>query len=321
MKSLTLFALAALLAPFVFAQTTSYITQKYVNSGAAQLQLYDIDHGSTAQAINLTINLTTNSNSGMRVTVIDIDEKSVMGVGAQSEGVKSGQGTLNMTHSLPSRTGVHPVLVIIQTHMPGTSDLNGQLDVSAGTILLANTNQSFRVQDGLFIPFGLYSAFNGEMTTQSSFSTNVTYDFGSTAHATTFVFRGEGSALNEIRLYDVTGGDVLLETLQAAPTTNNMDAAVFVTTPSYSGEVEFRIEVDGTGAQGRVFWATWIASDVTVVGGSGDGVPVPSSGNSGGDSGGGGCAASQGNAPWLLALLALMGAAGLRLRKRRAAWV
>ena len=126
----------------------------------------------------------------------------------------------------------------------------------------------------------------------------------------TFNFEGIGSALNEIRIYDVTGGDTLIETLVAAPT-GNMSTSSLVTTASYSGDVEFRIEVEGDGSAGDVFWAVWIPSTVSVVSASGDG--IPSSGGGGSSDGGGGCAVSDGSQTALFGMFAL----ALLLRRLR----
>ena len=311
LRLLVLLCLLALPAGLA-AQGSHTINSTIISSGQARLYRYFVDHGATAQSLDLTITLTAALTAGLKLTLFDIDEKSVMG--SQDEATAS-QPTPNFPTNLvltsPSRSGVHPYLLIVQTLTAGTSDYSGTVGVTAGSITYGGTTTGNRVVSGLFTPFGLYAAFNADIVTQSNFTTRLEVDYGATPQAVTFAFQGIGSALTEIRIYDETGADIQLGTLVAAPS-GNLDTSAFVTTGSYSGIVKFRIEVEGTGSAGQAFWATWLPGTVTVVGASGDGVSTPT--GSSGD--GGGCAAGNPLLP-LGAIAALMMFAVFRRKKVR----
>lgn len=305
MKSFALPLLLALCCLPLAAQDYSGIGYTNVAGNAAWIAHYTVDHGASPLAITINVSVTTASSSGLRVRILDTDDKAVAGSNDEAAGLRLGPGTADAQLVTAARTGVHNLLVIVQPAQPGGSLFNGYVQTSAGGLDLVTNNQTFAASSGLFIPFGLYAAFNGELTTTANYTTNVVVDFGATPQAMTFVFEGDGTAMNELRIYDVTGGNVLLKTLSAT-VNGNLASADFVTTPAYSGQVEFRVEVEGDGSAGAIFWAMWTPNTVSVVGGSGDGVSAPSS--SGGDGGGGGCAAEHGRsfAAFAMPLLAIL---------------
>lgn len=314
MKYLLLFPL--LFAAALSAQSTDVLSSRSVSHFAGWVFYYNVDHGSTAQAVTIDADFDTQSASGLRVRILDVDNKSVNGFNDEANDLQNGPGMCNAQLVTQVRSGVHPVIIIVQTATTGTTVFDGQIACDVGSMAAGGAMQSFRVQDGLFMPFGLYAAFNGVFSTTANYTTNIVVDFGAASQSITFNFEGIGSALNEIRIYDVTGGDNLIETLVAAPT-GNMSTSSLVTTASHSGEVEFRIEVEGDGTAGDVFWAVWIPSTVEVVSASGDG--VPSSGGGGGGGGGGGCVSDTNSGYILLTLSTLLMATALarRLRDRR----
>ncbi|MCB9933029.1 MAG: hypothetical protein H6841_06365 [Planctomycetes bacterium] len=305
MKPLALALLLCVLCAPLFAQDFSPIGNTNVAGNAAWIAHYTVDHGASPQAVTIDVSVTTASNSGLRVRILDTDDKSVAGSNDEASGLQLGPGTADAQLVTAARSGVHDLLVIVQPAQPGGSLFNGSVQTSAGGLTLVTNNQTFAASSGLFIPFGLYAAFNGELSTTASFTTNVVVDFGAAPQAMTFVFEGIGTGMNELRIYDVSGGNVLLKTLSAT-VNGNLASADFVTTPVYAGQVEFRVEVEGDGSAGDIFWAMWTPNTVSVVGGSGDGVSAPSSGGGGG--GGGGCAAEHGRsfAAFALPLLAIL---------------
>jgi hypothetical protein len=317
MKPLLLLLAFCIFASAAAAQGQVILPSYSIGSGAAWVFRYQLDHGSSAQAIQIDASINCQSSPGVTVRILDIDDKYNAGAHDEAGGSHAGSGVCNVSLLTDVRSGVHPFLVIVQTFQPGDSVFNGHIDIDAGGITPNGLMQSMRVHDGLFIPFGHYAAFNEDFTTQANFTTNVTVDYGSTAQAMTLRFEGIGSGVNEVRLYDVTAGDVLVKTLYA-PMTGNMTTWEWVTTASHSGEVQFRIEVEGNGSAGSIFWAMWLPETVSATGGSGDGVPVPPKNQKNHNSGGGCVAGAEGK----LAALALLGVlamlASLRvLRSRR----
>lgn len=313
MKPLLLSLVLACLASAATAQGSITIPTYSIGGGAAWVFRYQLDHGSTSQSIHFDVTVMSQSSSGVTVRVLDVDEKYAAGANAEAAGSRAGTGACNVSLTTSARTGVHPVLVIVQTFTSGDTVFSGSIDIDAGGIAPGGITQSFRVQDGLFMPFGLYAAFNADFTTTANFTTNFTVDFGSTPQGVTVRFEGIGTAVSEVRLYDVTGGNTLIKTLNA-PMSGNMSTWDWVTTQSYSGEVEFRVEVQGTGNAGDIFWAVWLPDTVTATGGYGDGVPVApkSQKNSGG-----GCAATGSSSAAVLLLLLATGVCAIAKSERR----
>jgi hypothetical protein len=308
--------LLLLTAPLA-AQHTCVIPLHTVGDNASWVFQYDLDHGSTPQMITIDAAATTTSPYGLRMRILDLDEKLTAGSQAEALDTQSGSGTANAQLVTNYRTDVHRILVIVQGVQGGTSAFTGRVDINLGGLAIVNTNQSFKVADGLFIPFGLYASFSGVFATTATYTTSFVVDFGPTPQPLTFRFEGVGTGMLEARLYDVTAGDVLVSTLTAT-SSGNLDTSDFVTTPSYSGLVEFRAEIQGDGSAGSIFWAAWMPETVSVVSGSGDGVGSSFTGNSkGGGGGGGGCAtATGGGYVVMLTLFAAVCVALTRFRRR-----
>ena len=305
MKPLLLLLAILTFASAACAQGQVTLPTYSIGGGAAWVFRYQLDHGGTPQAVQIDVSINCQSNSGVTVRVLDIDDKYNAGAHDEAGGSHAGTGICNVSLLTDTRTGVHPFLVIVQTFQPGDSVFDGHVDIDAGGITPNGLTQSMRVQDGLFMPFGQYAVFNADFTTQANFTTYVTIDFGSAPQALTMRLEGLGSGVNEVRLYDVTGGDTLIKTLYATMS-GNLSTWDWVTTASYSGEVQFRIEVEGDGSAGDIFWAMWLPETVSATGGSGDGVPVAPKSQKGG--GGGGCAADRGGNLAALGLLGVLAA-------------
>lgn len=274
-----------------------------------------LDHGATPVAANLTVSLTTNSVHGLRARLVDVHGHANQLPQTEAMGTRSGWGALVFNFQTASRAGSHPLLLIVQPLTSGgNSDCAGSVSSDIGALTGGGKQYARALEhSGLFMPMGFYVSFRGVFTTQGNYSTTVELDFGPTPRPLTLNFEGSGTGLDEIRVYDVTGGNVLLNTLTAGPT-GAMSTSALTTTPSYSGTVSLRVEVQGDGTMGDVFWALWLKDGVLVTGATGDGVPTY--GNPGGksDGGGGGCSAGEGR------IAAPMLAAGLLLlwRRRRA---
>jgi len=273
-----------------------------------------LDHGATPVAANITVSLTTNSTNGLRARLVDVHGHANQLPQAEAMGTRSGWGSLVFNFQTAVRTGNHPLLLIFQPLTPGgPSDCAGTVSSDTGTLTGGGKQHARSIEyNGLFMPMGYYVSFRDVFTTQAVYSTTVELDFGATPRALTFNFEGSGSGLDEIRVYDVTGGNVLLNTLNAAPS-GALATSSLTTTPSYSGTVQLRVEVQGDGSMGDVFWALWLQDGVVVTGATGDGVPsVGNPGGSKGGGGGGGCTSGESRI-----IAPLLAAAVLLLRRRR----
>lgn len=252
-----------------------------------------LDHGAAPVAANLTVSLTTNSVHGLRARLVDVHGHATQAPQTEAMGTRSGWGSLVFNFQTALRAGSHPLLLIFQPLTPGgPSDAAGAVSSDTGTLTGGGKQYARAIEhNGLFMPMGYYVSFRNVFTTQAVYSTTVELDFGATPRPLTFNFEGSGTGLDEIRVYDVTGGNVLLKTLTAAPS-GALATSSLTTTPSYSGTVQLRVEVQGDGSMGDVFWALWLKDGVLVTGATGDG--VPSVGNPvAKSSNGGGCVAGQ----------------------------
>lgn len=267
-----------------------------------------LDHGAAPVAANLTVSLTTNSVHGLRARLVDVHGHATQAPQTEAMGTRSGWGSVVFNFQTASRAGSHPLLLIIQPLTPGgPSDAAGTVSSDTGTLTGGGKQYARAIEhNGLFMPMGYYVSFRNVFTTQAVYSTTIELDFGATPRPLTFNFEGSGTGLDEIRVYDVTGGNALLKTLTAAPS-GALSTSSLTTTPSYSGTVQLRVEVQGDGSMGDVFWALWLKDGVLVTGATGDGVPTYGNPGSKSDGGGGGCVSGEGRiaAPILAAALLL----------------
>lgn len=291
-----------LLAPLLRGQDTEGVPQRTVKHGDIHVLVFEVDQGVSPAAVMCSVSVQCQSPAGLRVQLIDMDEKASLTMGGEAENSTGGNGTVNINIQMPARTGEHPLLVFLQPVTAGDSSCVGSVSTDAGTLRLGRVAIIKASQQGLKAPLEMFATFRKDFDTPADFSSNIDIDFGPQTHPMTFSVEGQGSGLSEIRVYDVTGGDVLLGTIPAT-VSGTMSTASAFTTPAYAGEVTLRIEVVGDGFQGSVFWALWLPSDHPVTGLSGSGVTGGGGGPS--KSGGGGCAAGPGGAA-LFALLPLL---------------
>ncbi|MBK9975140.1 MAG: hypothetical protein IPP14_10250 [Planctomycetes bacterium] len=299
-----LLALLLLACPLT-AQATGQITTHYVGAGYGWVFIFQLDHGAAPAAANLTLNLTTASTSGMRARVVDADAKATQGTHTEATATLAGAGSLVLSFLTDVRPGSHPIVVVVQPLTAGQTVFSGALQSDIGSLTGAATQYVNGIQEGLFIPQRLYAAFNRVIDTQSTFSTTLELDFGASARPATFNFEGSGSGLTEIRIYDVTDGNTLLQTL-VAPPSGNLATMALVTTTAHSGLMNLRVEVQGNGSAGSVFWAVWLTDGIEVTGATGDGVPTLGTGSKGGGGGGGCVAGSAGVAPCCAIVVGLL---------------
>ena len=161
--------LPLLLAATLSAQSTDVLSARSVAHFSGWVFYYNVDHGSAAQPVTINADFNTTSASGLRVRILDVDNKAVNGVNDEANSLQNGPGPCNAQLVTESRSGVHPVIIIVQTASAGTTVFEGQIGCNVGSMAAGGAMQSFRVQDGLFVPFGLYAAFNGVFTTTASY--------------------------------------------------------------------------------------------------------------------------------------------------------
>ncbi|MCC7508488.1 MAG: hypothetical protein IT464_03835 [Planctomycetes bacterium] len=301
-----------LLFPFISclaAQDTAAVPQRSIPAGYAHTLAYQVDQGPTATAVMCSVTIHCQSQWGVKVRLLDTDAKTVLAFGAEQEAQVGGPGTVNVNLQMPARSGRHPLIVILQPVLPGTISCYGSVNTDAGTLLMAGAESTKALVHGLTAPLDMFAVFRQDFDVPADFTSSVEVDFGPTTAPMTFALEGAGRGLSEIRVYDVTGGDVLLGSITAAPS-GIMQTANSFTTPAYAGRVTLRVQVIGDGFAGDVFWALWLPNDHAVTGLGGDGI---SKQVSAAKKDGGGCVAGgSGGAAWVAAIVL-----GLFRRHRR----
>ncbi len=308
MRALTLL----LLFPFISclsAQDTAAVPQRSIPAGYAHTLAFQVDQGVTATAVMCSVTIHCQSQSGVKVRLLDTDGKSVLASGTEQEDQVGGAGTVIVNLQMPARSGRHPLIVILQPVLPGTISCYGSVSTDAGTLLMAGAESTKALVHGLTAPLDMFAVFRQDFDVPADFNSTVEVDFGPTTAPLTFAIEGAGRGLSEIRVYDVTGGDVLLGSITAAPS-GIMQTANSFTTPAYAGTVTLRVQVVGDGFAGDVFWALWLPNDHRVTGLAGSGV---SKQVGAAKKEGGGCVAGGGGSAWVVAIVLAL----FRRRKRR----
>jgi len=297
-------ALILLLAATLGAQDSFTMTERSVRDDRTWLLHFDVTQ--SGSQVLVSVEVTTPSQSGLRVRMIDPHSRSELIVN-QSEETRNLPGTLDIDLLLPARTGTFPVILSVQTLSSGTSFFTPFVEVPAGTLQQVGTQVLTRNATGLARPLSLYATYTSVTDRPVDYTSTVTLERSAITGTFNVGLYGEGSEVEEVRVYnDAT--NALLATLLAAPN-GALSASIQVPIPAGDGEITLRLESQGTGFVGNISWGVWPPAGVTAVGLGGDG--APSSGGGGG--GGGGC--SNGPAGPGVALLAMLALATL-IRRR-----
>ncbi|MBK8205406.1 MAG: hypothetical protein IPK87_01310 [Planctomycetes bacterium] len=302
-----------LLFPFISclsAQDTAAVPRRTIPAGYAHTLAFQVDQGATATAVMCSVTIHCQSQSGVKVRLLDTDAKTVLGSGTEQEDQVGGAGTVVVNLQMPARSGRHPLVVILQPVLPGTISCYGSVNTDAGTLAMAGAESTKALVHGLTAPLDMFAVFRQDFDVPADFTSTVEVDYGPTTAPMTFAIEGAGRGLTEIRVYDVTGGDVLLGSITAAPS-GIMQTSNSFTTPAYAGSVTLRVQVVGDGFAGDVFWALWLPNDHPVTGLGGNGVSKQVGGAK--KEGGSCAAASGGGAAWIAAIVFAL----FRRRKRR----
>jgi hypothetical protein len=310
--------LRTVLCVMLFASACSLAAQTSVNLTASvaddRMHFYrlDIDQGSTPTAVDVTFTLATTGSAGLYATLYDLDQWATGTGNFFIDDFVVGAGMVTGTLSLPARSGVHVVLLSVETDDVGPdSSYTGDVTVSAGTITNGGLqNIAYEFSGGRSI-FGrivhFYRPFNGNGTQRFDFD----LDFGPTGHTTTFAIDADGIGVTQVKLLNITATPAV-ELLFDAASGGFATLGQSFTTPSYTGVQKFRIEFTKDGSSGQGSALLVLSADVTL-----GAIAAPSSltakpkTKSNGD-----CSAHTGGSLGLLALAILAAPALLWRRKR-----
>jgi hypothetical protein len=294
-------------ASLAAAQSTSVNLSGTVSDLQAHMFHLEVDHGTTPQAVVVTVSLTTASPSGLIVVLYDLDAFATLDYPFDEYGDVIGAGTVDVVLSLPAREGRHEVLVYIETEDFGPpSSYTGTASVDAGSI----ANVGFLSQAWEFTGrktyFGRVTEFFVEHNGNGAVTVDFMLDFGETPHATTFAVQLSCDEVTQHRLLDLTSGTAVpVHTIAA--TADFIDDEYTYTTPVYSGTARFRLEVTKTGDPGWTYFLVAVGPDVRL--------STPPASTSRKSKSSGTCAAAPAGAP--LGLLALAAPALWATRRRR----
>ena len=301
MKLISALLLSVLLAGALSAQGSVNLGGS-VNEDEQDFFLLEVDFGSTAQTITITVSIAaTGGAAGLDVTLVDLDELCANGsaLGIDSD-FDPGTGTITLTMT-PNRSGVSEFAVSVATDDAGTSPYAGTFSVDAGSATLS-TSATYPFVLGVQQTF-LARAQRFLLEAQAAI--NITQDFvidvGATARTVQFYVEsiafGSGSFL--VYEIDANGTEQLLTTLVGFDEANP-------TTSMRSGQVRLRIRTVA-GSSGLYAWTCAMPTGVVVLGAYKSG---------GGGKKDEGCVAVAG-APLMPGALALAGLAAFRRRRRR----
>jgi len=217
--------------------------------------LFEVDFGATPVSWVMTCNLTTNSASGLRVRLIDLDAMAAstqLVPDAVNEAEVAGAGAANAALS-GSYSGIREFVVEIETSgTSGSSDYSGQLTVNEGTITQTDNDFLRFAQTGIKTQVGRLAFWDRDVPASTTVPAGVELDFGPTVRTVFVRFEGIGSGIQRLDLIDTTGG-----TSTTLATFNNPSGGAATTVAlTHSGKVALRVNaVGGVGTNGSAAWA------------------------------------------------------------------
>jgi hypothetical protein len=254
---------ATLGAGLLAAQTITDFEQTVSRDRIHAYQI-EVDHGSTSQHIDVATWFATSSESGLVVTMYDLDGLAQLSQFAKRNSVQ-GPGAITTTWRLPERSGTHQMMITVEcANNSSSSDYVGTMNVWKGT-LKRKGFQSRGDFTGSRVWFGRIAQFAGSYRGKGVLKMDFVLDFGKTAHATTFAVAVDASAVIEHRLIDLKSG------LTVNYRTTPQDYPVIqdsytCTTEPYAGRVKFRLEITRSGHEGWGTHSVAIGPDVDIEG-------------------------------------------------------
>ena len=242
--------LAVLCAGAVSAQATFNVGGT-VAANTQDFLVVDIDFATSATPLAVTLSISGNSGTdGLDVFLGDLDAMAATGfTGTVDQGSDAGTGTINLSVTSASYTGVHQFAISINSDSGGGPvTYSGTLTVAAlssGAITQAETNSWS--PNGLTEVNRLFSraiqANWGVDSTGTPQPMEFLVDFGSVAQSITFAVTGDGNITGDLEVLEVLadGSTSSLGTLSGTSSWN--DDGTF-TTSSRSGVVRIRVLAD-----------------------------------------------------------------------------
>lgn len=249
MKRLMLFVFFSLLAGPLVAQAT-FALNGTVQADEEHLYLLEIDFGTSTSAA-ITVNLTGNSATfGLSAFIGDLDTIAASGsTGAADQGSDAGTGTINLSVTSPTYSGVHEFVLAIRSDTGGGPVVyNGSVDAAALSTGDITQGDFQAVSDNGFTTSKkiLDRAFQsrwGVDSTGDPEAIEFLVDFGTPAQAITFWVQGEGDITGDLEVFEVlaNGSTSSLGTLSG---TGDWGDEGNFTTSSRSGIVRIRVTAD-----------------------------------------------------------------------------
>jgi hypothetical protein len=300
------------------------------NSDAFEFLQYELDHGATPTAIDVTVTISCTVGTYIHVSAVDWDEEIaqasplVWSYASPATDVNVG-ATQAIYLTTPARTGKHPIVVRVNnfnyvhtasfdiTFATSAGGLSGPRVFDEPTGAIASGHN---VYGDLMV--GGWDVFSlGAPTLTRQFEV----DFGPTPNSAPMLLWLQGTLIDRVEIsYPWAVGGTPQTVMTGSAPNGDVDGQVLFYAPALTGRVLISLDVvPATSAQsgttGIAFWELYVDGSASVVAWN---QPNPIIVKSTGSTGGGGCTASTGASA--LALLPLM--AGVAwLRRRRGAAV
>lgn len=259
-----LIALAIALAPVLLAQASVNLAGD-VPEERIHYYMFDVDHGSTPTTLDITVDLTATGSAGLDVTIRDLNEWAALGPVFEATDFVFPSGQVIVTLSLPSRAGVHQVLVAIEIDSAdGNTPYTGTASVSAGNIAQADFDNAPMQQGGILSIFDRLIFLNAQGGTAGIVFMDIVLDFGPTTHSANLRVRvgAQGNGV-QLRLLDMsTTPPTVIDTVTGG-TPVLIDDDAYALGP-HTGVVTYRVELTKMTAGGLLVSEVVVGSDITL---------------------------------------------------------
>jgi hypothetical protein len=253
-----------MLAGGLTAQTSANVNGSVPDNFVHLFKLV-VDHGASATTVDVMVSINTTGTSGLSVGLLDLDEWAVLSGAGFSEGdFVSGAGTVMFTLALPSRAGVHELILSVETNDIGpASPYTGTATVSAGTIVQGGFVAHPYEFAGTRVTFGRVIEYYREFSGSGVVTMDFVLDYGPAAHTTVFAANLGAGAVTQLRLLDM-GAMPPAELLVEPAVGSTAFSTASHTTASHTGKVPFRFEVTRNGGTGGAQAFFVLSADVTL---------------------------------------------------------
>ncbi len=259
-------SVAASLGAGLLAAQTTLDFQDTVSRHRVHAHQVEVEHGLTPQPVDVAMAFTTTSESGLVVTMYDLDGLARLTPLGKRHSVQ-GPGSVATTWQLPARSGTRQLMVTLEIarSSPGAeSDYVGTMSVIKGSL----KHKGFQTRGpttGSRVWFGRIAQFSGAHRGKDTLAMDVELDFGPVPHRTTFAVTTDASGVKRHTLIDLKADrPVVMRRAQAGNPV--IQESYTYTTQAYSGRVKFRVEMKGSGDAGWITHSFAIGPDVSIKG-------------------------------------------------------